>query len=82
MIRQTWKNHLEAESEKIGHALIVAAFGFILELTMNNSTQTKMKEKRATKYGDIIQKWLVSSIGCKKWLQSLFSPQRGWRRLR
>jgi hypothetical protein len=56
MIRQTWKNHLEAESEKIGHALIVAAFGFILELTMNNSTQTKMKEKRATKYGDIIQK--------------------------
>lgn len=52
MIRQTWKNDLTSKNEK--GCIALAGFAFILGLTENNMTQSKIQaESRAN--GDIIQ---------------------------
>ena len=56
IIRQTWKNHLIDLQEE--DAMGIAGFAFVLGLTDDNETQSKIEDEAKT-FGDIIQIGMV-----------------------
>lgn len=54
MIRQTWLNHLKEENRNKNGSFSLVGFAFILGMTDNNETQSKLQEESQT-HGDIIQ---------------------------